>query len=45
VVAPVEPSPEALAQLTSMGFDAARASAALRRTNNDVQAAIAQLVS
>lgn len=41
---PPEPSPEALEQLLSMGFDRARATAALQRTHNDVQAAIAQLV-
>jgi hypothetical protein len=40
-----EPSPEAMDTLMSMGFDRARAAAALRRTGNDVQAAIAQLVS
>ncbi|KAI8475844.1 MAG: hypothetical protein J3K34DRAFT_456033 [Monoraphidium minutum] len=41
---PPEPSPEALATLLSMGFERARAVAALQRTHNDVQAAIAQLV-
>lgn len=42
---PPEASPEALATLLSMGFERSRAVAALQRTNNDVQAAIAQLVS
>jgi hypothetical protein len=41
---PPEPSPEALATLVGMGFEQSRAAAALQRTHNDVQAAIAQLV-
>ncbi len=44
-VAVVEPSPEAMETLVGMGFDRSRAAAALQRTGNDVQAAIAQLVS
>jgi Holliday junction resolvasome RuvABC DNA-binding subunit len=42
---PVEAAPEAVETLVGMGFDRARAAEVLRRTGNDVQAAIAQLVS
>ena len=42
--APAPPSPEAVAQLVAMGFDAGAAGEALRATHNDVQAAIGLLV-
>ena len=40
----VEPSPEAVQQLISMGFDAGRARDALRQTGGDVQAALGLLL-
>ena len=40
----IEPSPEALAQLVSMGFEEQRATSALQQSNNDVQAALSRLL-
>ena len=39
-----EASPDALAQLVAMGFDGTRAALALRRSQNDVQSALAALL-
>ena len=39
-----EASPDALAQLVAMGFDGTQAALALRRSRNDVQAALAALL-
>ena len=38
------PSEDAIAQLTAMGFGRAQAEAALRRTHNNVEFAVQQLV-
>lgn len=42
--APIEPSPEAVAQLVAMGFDPDQVTAALRQTNNNVERAADRLL-